>query len=209
MPTFPTPFIGGAQRPQLDRSAKRQLEPPFYIERDATETEVQPAEAAAAEPETPVGGEPVADEEFEFFEGLEPEPEASEYEGPVPVQQAAPAEEPVGIEEMASAAEPQPVAAPLEEPGPGEAEPADESIELPDFLLGPDSTAAAEAPGEAVGPEPPTPEALSRVAEELLDTPDGDRIRQLVAELGSSAAEVAIPRAFAAGYLAAKSREES
>ncbi len=111
-----------------------------------------------------------------------PEPETSDYEGPVPVQNAA--------------AEPEPAVGP-EEDG------------LPDFLVGPDSGTPVPSPGAPPGMGAQAPETLARKAEELLDGPHGDRIRQLVADLGSSAAEISIPRAFAAGFLAAQDGEEN
>ena len=52
------------------------------------------------------------------------------------------------------------------------------------------------------------PTELDEKAEELREGEFGSLIRTLVDELGPYAAEIAIARAFAAGYLAAKDREE-
>ncbi|UCC72706.1 MAG: hypothetical protein JSV86_20505 [Gemmatimonadota bacterium] len=203
MSKMPTPFVGGADGPQQDRAGQTEIEPPFFAEE--REPGAEPDEATAGAPEPAAVEQP----------SVATDPEPSDYEGPVPVQQAVPDQEPRPIEQMAPAAEPEPAStAPPREPAPKEPElsqVSDEDSGLPDFLMGPDSGGAvgdARQVEPGAPPLPETPEALARQAEKLLEGDHGDQIRDLVAELGSSAAEVAIPRAFAAGYLAAKSGKE-
>lgn len=190
MPTIPTPFIGGADGPQNDRTDETDLEPPFFTEAAESEKQAEPG-AGAAEP-----AEAEAEPPF-FFE-----PEAPELEEQVPAQEAVPDREPIPIEEVAPTAEPEPAfLAPSTDEVIQEAPAASqegEGGELPDYLFGADTPP----------PLPESPELLAHKAEELLEGAFGDRIRDLVASLGSAAAEFAIPRAFAAGYLAAKSGEE-
>lgn len=90
----------------------------------------------------------------------------------------------------------------------------EDDTELPDFLLGPDG---AEEEAEAPEPPPSEPpeapvfgsvEALAEKAQELLEGERGDRLRSLIAELTGFPAEDAVVRAFAAGYLSAKAKEE-
>lgn len=188
MPTIPTPFIGGSDRPQHDRSDENDLEPPFFSEPAEPEKQAEPG-AGAVEP---------AESEAEppFFLELEDAEEAA------PVQEAAPEPEP----------EPDFLAPTADEP-PHEAHAApagSADIELPDYFFGPDTPVPYSSPkGTAAAPPlPESPELLARTAEELLEGAHGDSIRDLVASLGSATAEVAIPRAFAAGYIAAKSGEE-
>jgi hypothetical protein len=106
--------------------------------------------------------------------------------------------EPVGTEERTAADVEEIAAVPAES-------------DIPDFLFGPDG-AEPEDDEEVVADEEPKPlvslEELAEQAQALQQGELGDRIRALVAELGSDAAEVAIARAFAAGYLAARDREE-
>jgi len=105
--------------------------------------------------------------------------------------------EPVGTEERAAPDVEEIAAVPAEK-------------DIPDFLLGPDGAEPEDE--EVVAEEEPKPlislEELAEQAQALQQGELGDRIRALVAELGSDAAEVAVARAFAAGYLAARDREE-
>jgi hypothetical protein len=185
VPTIPTPFIGGADGPEHDRKDETDLEPPFFTE--GAESPEEPEHGAgAAEP-----AEAEAEPPF-FFE-----PEAPELE-----EQIAPAAEPepAFLAPSTDEALPEAPAPPQESEGEG----------LPDYLFGADTPppVSSGAGAEAEPPLPETPELLAYKAEELLEGAHGDRIRDLVASLGSAAAEVAIPRAFAAGYIAAKSGEE-
>lgn len=202
MPTIPTPFVGGAESPERDRTDQTDLEPPFFNEEPAEATQ-EPKPGAA----TPQAAESEAEPPF-FFE-----PDAPDQEAPPP-QQAVSGQEPVPIDEVTFAPEPEPAfLAPQADEAPPEApaapqESADE--ELPDYLFGPDTPPPLSSSQEAAAtpPLPESPELLAHKAEELLEGAQGDRIRDLVASLGSAASEVAIPRAFAAGYLAAKRGEE-
>lgn len=196
MPTIPTPFIGGTEGPEHDRSDQNDLEPPFFAE--------EPAESRK-EPEPGAGAAEAADPEAEppFF--FEPEPE-----DPVTSPETAPDQQPVPIEQV-TPSEPGPdVLTPSAEPEPAD-QPAGDDEDLPDFLFGPDTPPPFSSPKgtAATAPLPESPELLATQAEELLEGAHGDRIRDLVASLGAATAEVAIPRAFAAGYMAAKRGEES
>jgi hypothetical protein len=203
VPTIPTPFIGGADSPEQDRTDETDLEPPFFTDESSESPEQPKPGEGATEP-------PEAEAEPPFFF----EEEDAEQEEPLPAAQVAPAQEPIPIEEVTLTPEPEPafLAPETEEAPPGASAPTaeGEGDDLPDYLFGADTpppfTASAE--GAAAPPPPESPELLARTAEELLEGTFGDRIRDLVASLGAAAAEVAIPRAFAAGYMAAKSGEE-
>ncbi len=97
-----------------------------------------------------------------------------------------------------------------------------EGYEFPSYLFGPDATTAA-GPLErdefepAVAPEDgsaepgearDTAERLTELSRELLAGDEGERIQALIDDLRPLAADIAVPRAFAAGYLAAKRRQE-
>jgi hypothetical protein len=202
VPTIPTPFIGGADGPHRDRTTKTDIEPPFFAEAAEPPEQAEPGAGA------PQPAETEAETETPFF--LEPEPA----EQPAPAPEAAPEEEPVPIESVAPTAEPAPdFLAPTADEPPQEApagSPEEEGLELPDYFFGPDTPPPLPSPAQetaAAPPLPESPELLAHKAEELLEGAHGDRIRDLVAGLGSAAAEVAITRAFAAGYMAAKNEE--
>jgi hypothetical protein len=209
---IPIPFIGGAEGPRREWPAKQPLEPPFAPGGEA-EVETGPEEAA------------IADEfETELDETFEAEAE------PVVIEIEEPIAESVLEDEPGSVDEP-PVApsAPAVTPG----TPGDREFELPDFLLGSDAGDVAQVSEElettaafefvAEQPEPPPESAedtlagtvrletggrLAEKARELLDGERGDWIRTLIADLRGYGHDVTVPRAFAAGYLAAKKEEE-
>jgi hypothetical protein len=204
VPTIPTPFIGGAEGPQRDRTDQANLQPPFFTEAAEPENVAEPGAGAATRPT-----EAEAEAESPFF--LEPEPA----EEPTPAPEAVPDRGPALAEEeeVARTAAPERdyVAESVDEALGGPSAPQrGEDEDLPDYLFGADTPPPfSSAEGAAATPPlPESPELLAHRAEELLDGPHGDRIRDLVASLGSAAAEVAITRAFAAGYLAAKRDEE-
>jgi len=227
VPRIPTPFIGGADSPRQDRSAKDQFASPYVpgadepaaedvaaadvglesaeetlepISADAGAAERPPVEVEALEPEAPEFEVPVAvewvDAEPESALGEEVAFEFVEFEELQPSEGAAAEWAP----DLATSPAAQEVAATAEaESG------------LPDFLSGPDGggpeipiapSEQASVPGESL-------EALAEEAERLLQGKQGERIRALMASLGRYGADIAVPRAFAAGYLAAKRREES
>lgn len=99
-----------------------------------------------------------------------------------------------------------------------EADEGAEDSEFPSFLFGPDAT-KGEAPREPVegagvtpafeaGESEDTEDRLTELGRELLTGEEGEEIRALIADLRPLAADIAVPRAFAAGYLAAKRRQE-
>jgi hypothetical protein len=182
-----------------------QSEPEEVIHVEVLEEEEEGPETTEAEEVAGVGVEATGREAIPI-ELVEPE--GTEAEIPV-------AEAPIaGLEEIGRLADLQepraPQAAPELEQVP-EARPAGaDELEFPDYLLGPDSIGpegegAAEA-GEESRRE--SPERLAEVAGELQRGSLGAWIRTLAAELGSYGAEIAVARAFAAGYLAAKQEEE-
>ncbi|UCC83047.1 MAG: hypothetical protein JSW46_19180 [Gemmatimonadota bacterium] len=197
MPTIPTPFIGGADSPEQDRTDQTDLEPPFFPDENAESPEQPEPGAGATEPAAEEAEPPF------FFEPETPEQ-------PVPTQAATPDSESIPIEEEAAqAAEQEPtfLAPTADESAAAPQE--SEAEDLPDYLLGADTPLPFSSAEEAAAPpQPESPELLAHKAEELLEGILGDRIRDLVASLGAAAAEVAIPRAFAAGYMAAKTGEE-
>ena len=215
MTDIPIPFIGGAEGPRREWPAKRPLEPPFA---PGGEEEREERVETSAEPAT------IEDEfEREPVETFEAEAE------PVVIEIEEPMVESVLIDE------PEPVSEYLAAPSiPATAPqaPDDENLELPDFLLGTDASAAAQMEAEpdsaaleldAEQPEPAaesaedtlagtvrleTGERLTEIARELLDGERGDWIRTLIRDLSGYGYDIAVSRAFAAGYLAAKTKEE-
>jgi hypothetical protein len=198
--TIPTPFIGGADSPHTDEAAGQELQPPFYPEPEGEAAEATSGAASAsleppaltepalleAEAATPIA-ETASDEEeiHVFIEEVSPEDEAPDAEKALPVEAAAAEGESLEAQE-------------------GEAEEAG----IPEFLTGPDTPVpSTRIAGETVRLE--TPQRLAEAAQDLLQGDQGDWIRTLIADLGPHAPEIAVPRAFAAGYLAARAREES
>jgi hypothetical protein len=179
---IPTPFIGGAESPRRGSDEDKEMQLPFA-----------PQEEGAVEPEAPPAD--VDEQEPAEQQPIRIEVEAAEAEEPLPAEP---------VEWAAELAEPDVAyaAADVDEPVP-------ESFEMPDFLFGPDS-AAQEAASEALQAVEhlEAPDELAEMARTLQDGDFGDRIRELIEELGDSAPDSAVPRAFAAGYLAAKKSEE-
>jgi hypothetical protein len=221
---IPTPFIGGTDSPRQDRSAKDQVVPPYAP--GADEPAAEDAAAADLGPESaeetlePVSGEATSETPAVDVEALEPE--APEYEVPVDVEwldaepESAVGEEApiefVELEELLPSEEAAAAGAPdlARSPEARDFAAADDQSGLPDFLSGPDGggpevpiaeSEQAFVPGESL-------EALAEEAEWLLQGEQGERIRALMADLGRYRADIAVARAFAAGYLAAKRREE-
>lgn len=222
---IPTPFIGGTDSPRQDRSAKDQLAPPYVPGADEPAAEdAAPADVGLESAEDtlePVSAEAAAETPAVDIEALEPE--APEFEVPVAVEwvdaepetavgEEAPIEF-VGFEEILPSEEvaPEEAPGPAKSPEPEEVPPAaDDQSGLPDFLSGPDG-AGPEVPiaeSEQTFVPPESPEALAEEAERLLQSKQGERIRALMADLGRYGADIAVARAFAAGYLAAKRGEE-
>lgn len=217
MPTIPTPFIGGADSPQRDTPAKREFAPPYHPGL------VEPAEAIEPAEEHEVAEEAWESSSAEEVQAIvESVPAPSET-----VERELEPEEPEGVK---------PWEAEIDVAEPQEAEPAQaiaaevetvegEPSEFPSFLFGADGAgvddySAAEVESEvsvleeepAEAPEPATryetAERLAEVARELLASDEGPRIQELIDELRRLTADIAVPRAFAAGYLAAQRRQE-
>lgn len=183
MPQFPTPFLGGTDDPNADRSASKEWAPPFSTDRGNAAPERTPAPAAplehAAEPseETPIV-EPAA---------------ATATESPAATEEADSAEDSGDLMPdflMGS-----------EEPSPSSTVPSERGAEILELS----DLAETETPEAA---RPVSKEALSEKAMELLAGAEGGWIRTLVSDLEGGSAEHIVTRAFAAGYLA-RVREES
>ncbi len=204
MAKIPIPFIGGAEGPRREPLDKGALETPYHPDATAEEGPPEPspglvepddqAVSSRPEPAAPVRIEVVDLDEAPGSGATEPDQDL-EAEGPAGA--AATAEE-TGISGAAAQ-------------------------ELPDFLMGPDGSAAEiEVEGQEVSIEVgaesddtltgvvrlETAERLERLADDLMRGRRGDWIRTLIADLGPQRPEVAVPRAFAAGFLAAKAEEE-
>ncbi len=189
MSQFPTPFVGGADDPNADRSASKEWAPPF-----STDMEKNAAPAAPAAP----GGAPVP--------AAPPENAAEPSEETPIVEPAAAASEPTAETDEAGGAEDSSDLMPdflmgSEEPSPSSTVPPEQGAEILELS----DLAEAETP-EAARPE--SEEALSEKAMELLAGAEGGWIRTLVSDLEGGSAEHIVTRAFAAGYLA-RVREES
>lgn len=202
MPNIPTPFIGGSDSPSIDRTAKRELQPPFAPGVEAeVDPSVRPAEESAIDAD-PAAAPPVEPDAVAEQEAVaEPAVEAAQEEVLVaePVSEAE-ADLKTVISEISEAEAP-------EMPDEAGEMRAEEDLDIPDFLLGPDATqTAARSTTDAARSE--TAEALREKAQELLAGEAGDQIRSLISALEGMATEDAVPRAFAAGYLA-RDREET
>lgn len=185
-----------------------------------------PVEAAAAEWQTepeepePAKGPPAPAESLEPQEAEPAEPVLAEFKT-VALTSMEPPLQPEGDETEAAgtgfepidAAEDQAEVATYSE----EDEEAEDS-EFPSFLFGPDATAdegppepverASARPSFEAGETEETADRLTELGRELLTGEDGEEIRALIAALRPLTADIAVPRAFAAGYLAAKRRQE-
>lgn len=209
MTDIPPPFVGGADSPRRDSAEDRAFQAP-YAPADADAAEAEPAGPASSEESaSELQSEEELDELYEedllpdmASEGEEiaiegpmydlewpgnPEPERRvEFDGPADLEPGD-----VGGDEIVAA------------------EPSASDTEMPDYLLGADSDdseVATEQPGEksVAGNE-----ELADLAVTLQAGPHRESISDLVAELNVYPAEIAVPRAFAAGYLAARKEKET
>lgn len=231
MAKIPTPFIGGSEGPRRDRSARDEFAPPCVpgAEEVAAEDVTAPGEEieSAEEALEPAEEEASAAEIAPVLEIEALEPETPQLEVAVPVEWVDAEAESVLAEEAPTefeglvldfeelvlgeeaAAETAPVEGPL--PEAQKPPPAAPEAGMPDFLFGPDGGApemSTPETGQALL-SGESPEGLAEEAERLLQGTLGERIRALIAQLGPHGARDAVARAFAAGYLAAKRREES
>jgi hypothetical protein len=238
VPTIPTPFIGGSDSPRREQAKEDLAPPfhpdaeeaevvdpeaeqdgedllavgaaSIEVEEDETETEerVEDVSMAGDDAVMAVGGEledlihiDVTEEEVEIDAG-ELESLTSDLE------EVAAEEFAIGIDDIE-----------VEEEEEAATVGATDTF-FPDFLDGSDGIerieqevesqeAVDEADLTTQEDEPPSSrERLAAMAEELREGEFRNLIRTLVDELGPYAVEIAIARAFAAGYLAAKDPEE-
>lgn len=185
MPNIPTPFVGGADSPNLDRSTRREFAPPFApgieedaaLERDSSLVET----ASSAVEDTALEAEAAAATSSAEEAAPEPAPEGE-----------------VAVEEIDAG---KAIEAELELPdyllGPDAAD-ADRSADS-------GHERAVGSVAEAVRLEPAA--TLEAKAQQLLGGECGDWIHTLVSDLQGRELEDAIAQAFAAGYLA-RVREE-
>lgn len=217
MTDIPPPFVGGTDSPRRDADEEKAFQTPYSP---------TGGETAAAEPSGPEGGREAATEvdeaqaeagsdelyEEDLLPDMATEGEEIAVEGPMydldwpeqpePETPADPAEmaglgpdlQDFGADEVVAAE-------PAEEP------PAGDST-MPDYLLGPDS-GEEEVTTEPTGDENSQPkEELVELAATLKAGAFGQSIRDLVEELNVYPPDIAVPRAFAAGYLAARKEKE-
>jgi len=199
---IPTPFIGGSESPRRDPE-QQEIAPPFHPGLEETEPlspEAAPELEDRARLEESVSG--AVEEEV----SLEPVDIAAGEVVPISI-------EVLGADSVGGEQE-----SDLEEPV------AADGTDFPGFLAGPDGIALDVE--EEVPTVEPVPEdvttgeeqrtgqlaSIEQLAEKAAELRAGELdawIRSLVDQLGPYAPEIAIARAFAAGYLAAKDPEES
>ncbi len=238
MHKIPTPFVGGTGGPEGDRAANENLQPPFHTGEEGSEMQEPAVEPDSEPTPSPVEEAPAPVEETAPelepapWDTLEPEPvsvDVTEAEpelaglgevSPV-IEAASPLEDIAAeleaeatVEDMAAEIEAEAtIAAPPEVVEPQIAPTIGAETDLPDFLMGPDTQTPepAKAATQPPGIEAPPVESVERLAEvahELLEGGQGEWIRTLIADLSPLASEIAVPRAFAAGYLAARTQKE-
>ena len=212
MTKIPIPFIGGTEGPRSQPPDKEVLQGPYAPGLDAEEEAVTASAGDAGQ------------ESLGQTELAEPEPGA-----PVRIEVVDLDESPADVTDptepepgLASGFEAPAVAAASAPPVPEGEATGDTSLDLPDFLIGPDAVPVEEEDSEVItDTEEPesedtlagmvrleTADRLERTADELLRGERGDWIRTLIADLGTRGPEIAVPRAFAAGYLAARGKKE-
>ncbi len=223
MPTIPPPFVGGPDAPQRDSTARREAAPPFYpgqppdVESLAAETAEEPEGPATGwggpvEAGAPPEPEELPAEELEPAEEAEPAEPVLAQAKTVPLDRPPPPQPDLAEVSAEVPAADEPAVTPEPEPAVSVvSEEVAEAYEFPDYLFGADGTPDEATPTDVehvttVAPE--REERLADLADELMAGEEGDQIRALIEELGPLASEVALPQAFAAGYLAAKKREE-
>lgn len=89
-----------------------------------------------------------------------------------------------------------------------------DAADVPDWLLGSESETEGQASAESEGPHDANAESedltvLGQVADQLMTGTHADWLRTLIANLSPYDTEIAVPRAFAAGYLTGKAEEEA
>lgn len=211
MSNIPTPFVGGTDSPRRGSDEEKTLQPPFAPGGEAFH------EPGSAGPQTddqiraeqPVRLDVEELDEEDLLPDMSAEGEDIAIEGPTYDLEWPEGPEPETAPEVAETTDVAPEAEPAEDPArTGEStEVASGGADMPDFLLGPDSGAAEDA--EPIGAETVSPkEELVEMAAKLQDGALGESIRVLIADLSVYTPEIAVPRAFAAGYLAAMKEEE-
>lgn len=208
MTDIPPPFVGGSDSPRRESAEEKAFQAP-YAPAEGGAAEAGLAGPASSEESAEVGSEADLDELYEedLLPDMATEGEEIAVEGP--------------MYDLEWPEEPEQETRPeLDEPsdlvpddaGAGDvmsAEPSATDTEMPDYLLGADSD------GDKVATKPAGEEGIAdrkAVAEWALTLQSGphrDSIRDLVAELNVYPPEIAVPRAFAAGYLAARKEKET
>jgi len=202
---IPTPFVGGTDSPRRGSDEEKALQPPYAPGWEAAEA-AAPATDDRTGPERLIKVEVSDLDEEDLLPDMSTEGEEIAIEGPtydLEWPEETEAETSTGPAEIVDSA---PDADLTTTPEPAEI--AAGGTEMPDFLLGPDSSEAGLAV-EPASKEPAVPkEALVEMSLKLQEGVLGESIRALVADLSVYTLEIAVPRAFAAGYLAARKEEE-
>ena len=205
MPNIPTPFVGGTDSPRRGSDEEKALQPPYAPGWETAEAPA-PTTDDKSGPERPIKVEVSDLDEEDLLPDMSTEGEEIAIEGPtydLEWPEETETETSTGPAEIVDSA-PDADLATTPEP----AEIAAGGTEMPDFLLGPDS-GEAELAVEPASKEPALPkEALVELSLKLQEGNLGESIRALVADLSVYTPEIAVPRAFAAGYLAARKEEE-
>jgi hypothetical protein len=207
---IPTPFVGGTDSPRRGSDEEKGLQPPYAPGGEP----IPEAEAAAPLTDEQTGLEEPIHVEVGDLDEEDLLPDMSTEGEDIAIEGAMyDLEWPEGPELASEFAE-ETVVTPVEdlpstaEPAAEPAEVAGGAVEVPDFLLGPD-IGEAELATEPVSGGPAVPkEELVEMALKLQEGTLGESIRALVSDLSIYKPEIAVPRAFAAGYLAARKEKE-
>jgi hypothetical protein len=206
---IPTPFVGGTDSPRRGSDEEKTLQPPFAPGGEAFHGSDGPESDDDVRPEEAVRLDVEDLDEEDLLPDMSSEGEDIAIEGPTYDLEWPEGPEPETASEVTEMIEVAPEAEPAEDPARTResTEVAGSGADMPDFLLGPDSGAAEEA--EPIEEETVLPkERLVEMAAKLQEGALGESIRVLIGDLSVYTPEIAVPRAFAAGYLAAKKEEE-
>lgn len=185
MPRIPIPFIGGGLLSQASKRRAEKIAPPFQPDMEAAEASGEDSPAATEEVRS-----------------------TREAEERTPLEAAADDWGPdTGFEHVTAAEAVEPAFSSSESPA--------EGAQVPDYLVGAGEERTEEIErvegSGAAAPELPAGvnrQDLQYVLPELLTGESGKQIRDLIEKMKSETVERAIPRAFAAGYLAGRRRQE-
>lgn len=210
MTDIPPPFVGGADSPRRDSAEEKAFQAPYAPAEEGAAV-AEPAGPPASSEESPsaLQSEEELDELYEedLLPDMATEGEEIAVEGPMYDLEWPEEPAPEGRADFDESPD-----LGLDDAGAGDvgsAEPSASDAEMPDYLLGTDSD------GSDVATEPrgkegvADKESLAHLALTLQAGLHRESIRELVTELNVYPPEIAVPRAFAAGYLAARKEKET